>query len=355
MPEVTDANLYCLIMAGGVGRRFWPLSRPEMPKQFLKFFGDRSLLQMTVDRMEGLVPPDRCLIVTNERYLDQTAAQLPEVPRENILLEPIGRNTAPCIAFGATLLHGIRPDAVMVVLPADHLIQDVPSFHGVLETAVEAARAPDTLVTIGIRPTRAATGYGYIEFDAAASDSGDIHQVRSFTEKPDSQRADEFVTSERYLWNSGMFAWRADTILHEMEQNIPAVFSSFEPLLTNSNPSRQVISEAFHSSPNISVDYGVMETAGQVYVVPGEFGWSDVGDWQAAYEMSPKDADGNAVLGEVSLSGARDCLVHASDQRIELRGTDNLVVIDAGDTILICDRSQSQRVKEVANLAEDPE
>lgn len=350
-----EANAYCLIMAGGVGRRFWPLSRVEHPKQFLRFFGDRSLLQMTVDRIGGMIPPSRCLIVTNERYLEQTVAQLPEVPRENILLEPVARNTAPCIAFGASVVRQVRPDAVMVVLPADHLIQDVPSFHAVLEAAVEKARTPGTLVTIGIRPNRAATGYGYIEFDVEEEGAADVHRVISFTEKPDPELAAEFVQSGRYLWNSGMFAWRADTILDEVKDNLPDVFSAFAPILSTERPDRHMVTKAFLQSPTISVDYGIMEKAQDVFVVSGEFGWSDVGDWQAAYEVGPKDADGNAALGDVSLIDSAGCLAHASDRKIVLLGTEDLVVVDAGDALLVCDRKQAQRVKEAANRAERPD
>ena len=350
---MSERKLFCLIMAGGVGRRFWPLSRVERPKQFLKFFGERSLLQMTVDRMRALIPPTQCLIVTNERYLEQTQQQLPEVPRENILLEPVSRNTAPCIAFGASLVHRIRPDAVIVVLPADHLIQDIASFHEALETAIEKASIPGTLVTIGIRPARAATGYGYIEFDLESSTDGRVSEVRSFTEKPDPARAEEFLKSGRHLWNSGMFVWRADTFLKEVEKNLPEVFSRFGGFMTGDAPDRTAVREAFRRSPTISVDYGIMEKADHVFVVPGEFGWSDVGDWQAAYEVGPKDAGGNATFGQVSLTASEGCLAYASDRKIFLLGARDLVVVDAGDTVLVCDRRQAQRVKEAANRSDN--
>ncbi|MGA7303497.1 MAG: mannose-1-phosphate guanylyltransferase [Rhodothermales bacterium] len=349
---MTEANVYCLVMAGGVGRRFWPMSRVERPKQFLRFFGDRSLLQMTVDRIRPIIPPSQCLIVTNERYLEQTVTQLPEVPRENILLEPVSRNTAPCIAFGAGMVHRVRGDAVMVVLPADHLIQDEASFHKVLNAAIEKARTPGVLVTVGIRPNRAATGYGYIEFDVEDREGTGVHRVLSFTEKPDPARAEEFLEAGRYLWNSGMFAWRADTILREVEQSLPAVYSAFAPLLSGDAPDRRKVTEAFLQSPSISVDYGVMEKARDVFVVPGQFGWSDVGDWQAAYEVAPKDAAENASFGDVQFHDSSGCLAYASDRKISLLGARDLVVVDAGDAILVCDRKQAQRVKEAANRTE---
>jgi mannose-1-phosphate guanylyltransferase len=338
-------------MAGGVGRRFWPLSRVERPKQFLKFFGDRSLLQMTVDRMRPLMPAENILIVTNERYLEQTAEQLPEIPTANILLEPVSRNTAPCIAFGAGIVHRDHPNAVMLVLPADHLVQDVPAFHEVLRLAIRAAEEPGALVTIGIRPNRPATGYGYIEFEE--QETGSVFRVRSFTEKPDRERAVEFLSSGRYLWNSGMFTWRVDTIWSEVRRNLPGVYEAFADVLDRPELDRQLVQNAFIQSPSISVDYGIMEKAEQVLVVPGEFGWSDVGDWQAAYEVGPKDDHDNALFGNVSVLDSNRCLAYASERRVNLLGVDDLVVVDAGDTVLVCHRSQAQRVKEAANLAED--
>lgn len=343
-------NVYCLIMAGGVGRRFWPMSRVERPKQFLKFFGDRSLLQMTVDRIRPLISSENVLIVTNERYRELTAAQLPEVPEENILLEPVARNTAPCIAYGAAVVRRTRPDAVMVVLPADHLIRDVPAFHGVLETAVAKAAEPDTLVTIGIQPGRPATGYGYIEFEPGA---GGVHRVRSFTEKPDLDRANSFLQAGNYLWNSGMFVWRTDSIWREIERNLPDVHHEFSAVADSGDGSRTAVRRAFLQSPSISVDYGIMEKAESVFVVPGDFGWSDVGDWQAAYEVAPKDDRENAAFGDVKWVDSKNSLAYAGERTINMLGLKDIVVVDAGDTVLVCHRSQAQRVKEAANRAEE--
>ncbi len=343
-------NVYCLIMAGGVGRRFWPMSRVEHPKQFLKFFGDRSLLQMTVDRIRPLISPDNVLIVTNERYKELTAGQLPEVPEENILLEPVSRNTAPCIAYGASVVRKSRPDAVMLVLPADHLIRDVAEFHNVLKAAIAKAAEPDTLVTIGIQPGRPATGYGYIEFEPGDSNA---HRVRSFTEKPDADRATSFIEAGNFLWNSGMFVWRTDAIWREIERNLPDVHREFGAVTESPLGDRKAVRKAFLQSPSISVDYGIMEKAEKVFVVRGDFGWSDVGDWQAAYDVAPKDADANAEFGDVHWVDSKRSLAYASERTITMLGLEDIVVVDAGDTVLVCHRSQAQRVKEAANRAEE--
>jgi len=340
-------------MAGGVGRRLWPLSSRDEPKQFLKFFGEDSLLQMTSARLNGLVPPEGRFVVTNERYRAATADQLPDLPAANILSEPVSRNTAPCIAFGATRIADLDPDGVMLVLPADHLIQNVPEFHKAIRIAVEAARTRGVLVTMGIKPTHAATGFGYIEFDEPGQESGrTLFDVVSFTEKPDPTTAEAFVASGRYLWNSGMFAWRLDTILEEFQRSLPDVYEAFQHLAGGTWDDVEAITTAFTTSPNISIDYGVMEHARRVKVVPCDIGWNDVGDWQAAYDLSEKDAEGNAVSGEVRLIDSTGCYAYATNRRIVLLGTTDLVVVEAGNTILVCDRAKSQRVKEAANKAD---
>lgn len=337
-------GMYALIMAGGVGSRFWPLSRPDRPKQFLKFFGERSLIQMTSDRLDGLVPPQRRFVVTNTRYVDETRSQLPEIPPENVLAESVGRNTAPCIAFGANTIARLDPSAVMIVLPADHLIQDVSAYHTVMQTAAEAASRRGVLVTMGIEPTYPATGFGYIEFGVVGPEDS-VHPVTSFTEKPDEATARQFVDSGRYLWNSGMFCWRVDTILTELERSLPEVARLFDGSLEPD--------EAFERSPSISIDYGIMERAERVMVVPCSIGWNDVGDWRAAHKLSEKDERGNATRGRVDLVDASGCLAYSTGRRIVLVGTEDLVVVDAGDAILVCRREDAQRVKEAANLASD--
>jgi mannose-1-phosphate guanylyltransferase len=347
----SKGKVYALIMAGGVGSRFWPLSRRDFPKQFLKFFGDESLLQMASGRLDGLIPPSARFVVTNEQYVAETSRQLPELPEENILAEPLSRNTAPCIAFSAARLAELDPEGVMLVLPADHLIQDVPGFHAAVASAIEAAREKGTLVTMGITPSFPSTGFGYIEFEPDRRRES-VFEVVSFKEKPNVETAQSFLESGRYLWNSGMFAWRIDTILGEFERSLPELFAGFNGLSSADEGYTKAVADAFDASQSISIDYGIMENARHVKVVPCDIGWSDVGDWQAAYELSPKDDRGNASKGDVSLIDASGCFAYSSSRRVVLLGTSDIVVVDAGDTILVCDRAQAQRVKEAANKSE---
>ncbi len=344
--------LYAVIMAGGIGSRFWPQSRKARPKQFLNVFGDATLIQNTVARLQGLVPPERCFVVTHERYVEQTQQQLPAVPPENILAEPISRNTAPCIAYAAVKLQTLDPDATMLVLPADHLIENVKRFHEIVRVAVEKAQEPNALVTIGITPTHPATGYGYIQYDSSAEVDADADQafpVRTFAEKPDLATAERFIDSGDFLWNSGMFIWRADSILGEMKRYLPDAYQAFASVSEAFNTDAEAASvhEAFQKSPRISIDYGVMERAKNVYVVPGSFGWSDVGDWRTVYDLSQKDDHGNALHGHVIVHDASRCYVQADDRLVVLVGIHDAIVVDTDDALLVCRRESTQSVKNV--------
>ncbi len=347
--------VYAVIMAGGIGSRFWPQSRKDNPKQFLRVFDDHTLIQNTVARLQGVVPPERILIVTHERYVEQTREQLPAVPEENILAEPVARNTAPCIAFAAVKLAARDPDAAMVVLPADHVIRNVKSFHAVLRAAVEKAQEDDALVTIGINPTHPETGYGYIQFDgqtdANGQDEPHAYAVKTFAEKPDLATAERFVDSGDFLWNSGMFVWRADVILEQIQRHLPAAFEAFEPVreAIGSADEHAAVAEAYSKSPHISIDYGVMERADKVFVVPASFGWSDVGDWRAVYELSEKDEHGNALTGNVIVHDSSRCLVEANRRLVVLVGMHDAVVVDTDDALLVCHRESAQRVKNVVD------
>jgi len=342
---------YAVIMAGGIGSRFWPESRRDHPKQFLNVFGDASLIQNTVARLQGFIPPERCLIVTHERYVEQTQEQLPAVPPENILAEPISRNTAPCIAYGATRLMADDPDATMIVLPADHVIRNVKRFHEILEVAIETAQQPDALVTIGITPTHPETGYGYIQFDGDIDPDAPVqaYPVRTFAEKPDLATAERFVDSGDFLWNSGMFIWRADTILGQMKKHLPKAYQAFAEAQDAMGTARErdAVRTAFQESPHISIDYGVMERAESAYVVPGSFGWSDVGDWRAVYEMSEKDEQGNVLRGNTILHDSSRSLVHAEDRLVVLVGIHDTMVVHTDDATLICHKDSTQKVKQV--------
>jgi len=347
--------VYAVIMAGGIGSRFWPKSRRQHPKQFLNVLGEATLIQNTVGRLQGLIPPEQCYIVTHERYVEQTRAQLPAVPEANILAEPISRNTAPCIAFAAAQLLAKDPDATMVVLPADHVITNVAHFLNVLRTAIEKAQEPGVLVTIGITPTHPATGYGYIQFEGhleeAEAERPVPFPVRTFAEKPDQATAERFLDSGDFLWNSGMFIWRADTIVEKIKHLLPDAYQAFAPMLAD--PARSsdpaTITQAFEESPRISIDYGVMERAKNVFVVPGSFGWSDVGDWSAVYELSSKDDHGNALHGNTLVHNASRCLAQADGRLVVLIGVHDLIVVDTEDAVLICSRENTQQVKNVVD------
>ena len=354
--------VYAVIMAGGIGSRFWPESREARPKQFLSVFGETTLIQNTVARLQGIIPPERCLIVTHERYFEQTARQLPAVPEENILLEPISRNTAPCIAYAAEKLRAKDPDATMVVLPADHLIRDAREFHEILRVAIEKAQEPEALVTIGITPTHPETGYGYIQFEPGPMHHGDAaaaYPVRTFAEKPDLPTAERFLDSGDFLWNSGMFVWRADTVLHQFERYLPEAYDAFDSVRrVFSSPAasgegegeeKEAVKEAFQRSPRISIDYGIMERADNMYVIPGSFGWSDVGDWRAVYELSEKDNLGNALDGNVIIHNASRSLVRSKDRLVVLVGVHDMVVVDTEDAVLVCNRDSTQQVKHIVD------
>ena len=348
-------KLYAVIMAGGVGSRFWPRSRQNRPKQFLNVLDEATMIQNTVSRLTGLVSPEDVYVATHARYADITQRQLPYIPAENLLFEPISRNTAPCIAYAAARIHARDPEGIMMVLPSDHVIEDVGRFQDVLRAAVTQAATPGALVTLGIQPTHPATGYGYIQFDgnlADASDSPEAFVVKTFAEKPDLATAENFLDSGDFLWNSGMFIWRADSVLNAIEEHLPDLHTAFEEarpsFLTDREPA--AVRRAFDLSPNISVDYGIMEKASGVYVVPGSFGWNDVGDWKAIYDLSAKDDRQNALEGKAIVVDSSDCMVHrdtSEERTIALVGMTDTFVVETDDAILVCHKDATQQVKHV--------
>lgn len=362
--------LYAVIMAGGVGSRFWPRSRRALPKQFLDVFDEASLIQNTFARLQPMVTPERTFVVTHADYAATTREHLPAVPPANILAEPQARNTAPCIALAAQRLHALDPDAVMLVLPADHRIANVARFHEVLRAAVDAAGTPVAgdagrypLVTIGIRPTHPETGYGYLQFDADGDTDGTpddgpgdapvAHRVLTFAEKPDLATAERFLDAGDFLWNSGMFIWRADAILAALAEHTPEVAAAFAPLAGafGTEAEEAVIAEAYAATPKISIDYGVMERAAHVLVVPGDFGWSDVGDWRAVHELSDKDDAGNRGDGRVIFQDTAHSYARSADGRLMvLVGMRDALVVDTGDAVLVCHRDKAQQVKDVVDF-----
>ncbi len=348
--------LHAVIMAGGSGTRFWPRSTENRPKQFLNIFGDRTMLQDTVDRIKPLVSPDRVWVITNDKYVDLVQEQLPDVPVNNIVGEPVGKNTAPCVAAAATLIKEKDPNGTMVVLPADHLIGKPDTFLSILETAQAKAREPGALVTIGIKPDHPETGYGYIEFDEDTSEDIEGHQVKTvkqFREKPDLDTAEEFVTSGNFLWNSGMFIWKASTILEKFKQHLPTIFDEVEKLKPSvgTDSQKEAINEFYYGCTSISIDYGIMEQADSVFVVPGSFEWNDVGSWRAVYDLRSKDENGNVIQTDTSATAdAKNNLIQSeSGKMIALVGVENLAVVETDSAILVCDLDSSQGVKKVVN------
>jgi mannose-1-phosphate guanylyltransferase/mannose-6-phosphate isomerase len=346
LPAAQSA-LSAVILAGGSGSRLWPLSRQQLPKQFLRLNGDVSLLEGTVQRLRPLIDASQVLIVTAEDHAKGEAydALLPY----KAVLEPVARNTAPAIAVAAAWLRRERPDAMMVVLPADHVIKDQAAFQAALQRAIEAA-SDGSLVTFGIRPTRPDTGFGYIK---TADASGGVLEVARFTEKPDAETAAAFVEEGCYFWNSGMFVWTAAGILEQIERHLPevaAVLATMCAALDAGATLAQVMKEHFPAMPDISIDYGVLEKAHGVKLIPCDIGWSDVGSWDALYEITPPDEAGNVLRGSVIAVNTRNCLLRSGKRLIAAVGVEDLCVVETPDAILIAKRGQTQDVREVVNL-----
>ncbi len=343
--------MYAVIMAGGIGSRFWPRSRESMPKHLLDIQGERTVIRETVDRIGPLVPPENILVVTGRSHAAELIRQLPEIPAGNILIEPLGRNTAPCIGFAA--LHILRrgEDEVMLVLPSDHRVGDEKRFRRVLETAAGAASQGESLVTIGIRPTGPETGYGYIEqgerIEAAGKEG--IYRVRSIREKPAIEEAERFLAQGGFLWNSGMFAWKASSILAAIARHLPELHRGLAEIRNAIGTDREeeVVVSVYEAQKAISIDYGVMEKAEEVLVVPGDFGWSDLGSWDALWEVSEKNEQGIAARGNCVNIGAADCLVHSPGKLVALVGVRDLLVVETEDALLVCRRGRSQDVRSV--------
>lgn len=345
---------YAVIMAGGSGTRFWPLSRRERPKQLLPLGpGDDSLVLATARRIRDLVPPERVLIVTAERLAEATAKELPEVPRENILAEPAARNTAPCVGWAAAHVRRRDPDGVLMVLPADHYIGDPKSYLEVLETAIVAA-ASGELVTVGIRPTRPETGYGYVEVGEEMTPG--VHRARRFVEKPNRQRAEQFLASGSFLWNSGMFFFKASAVLDAMATHLPGLsveLAAFDAAAAKGEEAA-LVRARYGELPAVSIDHGLMEKASQVAVVPGSFDWSDLGSWTTAWELADRDEQDNAVPAETVLVDAEGCYVHTDepDKVVALVGVRDLVVVDTKDALLVVPRAHAQQVKDIVAALE---
>jgi mannose-1-phosphate guanylyltransferase len=343
-------NNYVAIMAGGIGSRFWPISRTSHPKQFLDILGTgRSLLQWTYARFKDICPPEHIYFITNHSYVALIKEQLPHLQDAQIISEPSRKNTAACAAYFAHKIYALNPNANIIMSPADHLILDERAFENSLFEGLDFVNNHDALLTLGIKPTRPDTGYGYIQYDQSKQ-IGPVFKVKTFTEKPTLDIARAFLKSGDFLWNAGIFIWNAKTIIAAFAQYLPELNDIFAQLAPHYNQAEEYheIEKAYPHCPNTSIDYAVMEKANNVFVAPAQFGWSDLGTWESAYENSEKDYLGNAVHGKnVIVIDASECMVKAPDKKLVLlQGLEKYIVIDTPDVLMICERNKEQHIKE---------
>ena len=350
--------MHAVIMAGGRGTRFWPRSREKKPKHLLDILSDRTIIQETVDRIRPLIRPKNILIVTGRRHAGELKKQLPEIPAENILIEPVGRNTAACIGLAAVHIRKKAKDDVMVVLPSDHGIADPAEYRSVIAAAACAAEKKSALVTVGLKPTSPHTGFGYMEGGASAGQvSGKkLLRVKAFREKPDRKQAEAFLKSGNFYWNSGMFIWKASTILAEIRQFLPdlhAGLTTIEAALGKASEAK-TLAAVYQRLAAVSIDYGVMEKAKDVFMIPADFGWSDVGSWDTLWEISVKDEKGNAATGGsfALFEEVQNSLVHSPKKLVALVGVRDIIVVETKDALLVCRRGKSQDVKKIVDILE---
>lgn len=344
-------NNYAVIMAGGVGSRFWPISRTAHPKQFIDILGTgRTLIQNTFDRLRLIIPERNIFVVTNLAYVNLVKEQIPTLLDDQILGEPIMKNTAPCIAYACFKILCLNPNANIVVAPSDHLILETAAFVKAISDSFEMASSQDCLITLGIKPSRPDTGYGYIKMDSQNKTDG-FYKVERFTEKPNLETAQTFLSDGDYLWNSGIFVWSSSSIYYAFEKYCPDVFNVFaEGLgLYNTKKEAKFAHDAFFASPNISIDYAIMESADNVYVLPADFGWSDLGTWSSIYGIAEKDVSGNATItsDKVLMYNSSNCIVNVSDDKLViLSQLNDYIVVESNNTLLICPKGQEQEVKQ---------
>ncbi len=345
-----NENNYVAIMAGGIGSRFWPKSRTEYPKQFLDILNTgRTLIQATYDRFSAFIPRENIYIITSQQYRDIVIQQLPEMLVQNILCEPSRKNTAACVAYISYKLMALNPAASLICAPADHIILQAEAFQKVCVEALHFTQHIKALVTLGIKPTNPNTGYGYIQYEPHAV-AENIYKVKTFTEKPDLELAKTFLASGDFLWNAGIFVWQIKNIIKAFETYLPEMHEVFEAEINNFNTSGEdaAVQRIYPQCVNISIDYGIMEKADNVYVIPSSFGWSDLGTWASAYENLEKDYLGNAVVGDnvVIIDATKNIVQADNDKLLLLQGLDDFVVVDTQDVLLICKKEKEQEIKE---------
>ena len=343
-------NKYAAIMAGGIGSRFWPASRVNLPKQFLDILGTgETLIQSTYNRFLKICDKDKIYILTNEDYVDLVKKQLPDIKDEQILAEPMRKNTAPSIAYASYKIAALNPNANIIVAPSDHIILKEKEFINKVNQAFDFVSNNDALCTMGIRPSRPDTGYGYIQYLEGKGEN-EIHKVKTFTEKPNLQTAKQFIKSGDFLWNAGIFIWNVKSIIEALHKNLQEICEVFEEVKDSINTDQEMpfIRKAFAECPNISIDFGVMEKADNVYVLPANFGWSDLGTWKSLYEEKKKDYLQNAVSGKkvIIYDAANNVIDVPNDKLVVIEGLDNFIVVDTKDVLLICNKDSEQKIKE---------
>ena len=346
-------NNHLIIMAGGVGSRFWPMSIPEKPKQFIDVMGvGKTMIQLTVERFSGVIEPDHVWIVTSKKYKDMVMQQLPEVPEQQILMEPCMRNTAPCIEYVSRKIYAKYPDANLVFSPADHIVLDAPHFKEVIKKSLDFTKDKDVIVTLGMMPTRPETGYGYIKEVPRVSEvsKGSIVAVEAFKEKPNLETAKAYLAEGGYFWNAGIFVWNVKMVVNTIKRLVPdlaEIFDKIEPHFYKDDE-QNVIDELFPTCPNISIDYAVMEKSKDVFVYPASFGWSDIGTWGSLYTHINPDENGNAVIGEnIRTVDSGNCIIRSfGKKKVIVQGLDNYIVVDDNDCLLICKMQDEQLIKE---------
>ncbi|MCD4780625.1 MAG: mannose-1-phosphate guanylyltransferase [Candidatus Omnitrophica bacterium] len=340
-------DIYAVILAGGAGTRFWPKSRQQFPKQFLPIIGNKTLLEMTCERILKKVLPGNVYIVTNKDYRALIQKQIIsyKIPAKNVLYEPVGKNTAPAIAWIAGYLNKMNPDALMMVLPSDHYIRETRAYLKIMQQAIDLAQK-DYLVTLGIVPTRPDTGYGYLKVKSTSPSKNQVLKVEKFTEKPTLPVAKRFLRAKKYLWNSGMFIWKAAVILDEFERHLPRLHWAL-----SKGVSQRGISRKWKGLPGVSIDYGILEKAKNVVAVPAlKIGWSDLGSWESLYDQLPKDRQGNVLKGDVLALNARNSFVWSEKRLVGVIDAEHLIVIDTPDALLVCPRESAQKVRAIIDI-----
>jgi len=352
---------YAIIMAGGVGARFWPYGTHKIPKQFLPIANSPdTMLQMTVKRIQDFIPFERIFVSTNEQYINEVKKQVPKIPHNNIIGEPVGRNTAPCVGLASIILKQTDERAKMLVVPADHLIEELDEFRKTILAGLEFIEKNDAIVTLGINPTHPETGYGYIQFvddsyltiESEGKGKTNVYKVKTFAEKPTLETAKEFLRSGDFLWNSGVFIFRADVILKEIKKSLPDLYHELTKIEKDihSNKFHKTLDKVFREIKGISIDYGVMEKANNVFVIKGNFKWSDLGSWDEVYRIKNKDKAGNVTLGETHIKDSKNNLILSQKGFVGVIGAEDLIVINTKEGLLICKRGRSQEVKEILDF-----